>query len=102
MNRCKDCGCTAAAEMAVMMYLKGRAELGITAALKAIPIALAIAAAAKAIVDRGLQNRWGPHAAAFIGKARELRRCIHTQSQGAAPGPQHCSAALLSLTAGSP
>lgn len=40
-----------------MMFLQGRADLGLTAALKAIPIALGIAALAKAIVDRELQGR---------------------------------------------
>lgn len=47
------------AEMAVMMFIHGRADLGIGAALKAIPLALALAAAAKAVVDRRLQSRWG-------------------------------------------
>lgn len=40
-----------------MMFVHGRADLGVLAAIKAIPIALALAAAAKAIVDRGLQKR---------------------------------------------
>ncbi len=48
---------TLGAEMAIMMWIQGRAELGVTAALKGIPLALALAAAAKAIVDRRLQQR---------------------------------------------
>ncbi|KAL4858939.1 N-lysine methyltransferase setd6 [Chlorella vulgaris] len=49
--------CFPYSEMAIMMFLQGRADLGLTAALKAIPIALGIAALAKAIVDRELQGR---------------------------------------------
>lgn len=45
--------------MAVMMYMNGRADLGVMAALKAIPFALALAAAAKTVVDRQLHKRWG-------------------------------------------
>lgn len=45
------------------MYLKGRADLGIGAALKAIPLALAMAAGAKAIVDNRLHTRWAGGAA---------------------------------------
>ncbi len=40
-----------------MMYVHGLADLGIWAAIKAIPFALALAAAAKFIADRKLQNR---------------------------------------------
>lgn len=40
-----------------MMWMRGRAELGVVGALKAIPLALALAAAAKAIVDRRLQTK---------------------------------------------
>jgi hypothetical protein len=47
-----------AAEMAIMMYVQGRADLGMGAALKAIPLALGLAVAAKALVDRQLQTRW--------------------------------------------
>jgi hypothetical protein len=44
--------------MAIMMYVQGRADLGMGAALKAIPLALGLAVAAKALVDRQLQTRW--------------------------------------------
>ena len=40
-----------------MMYLRGRADLGLAAALKAVPLALGLAAAARAIVDRRLQSK---------------------------------------------
>lgn len=40
------------------MFVHGRADLGVWAALKALPVAAALAAAAKLIVDRGLQKRW--------------------------------------------
>lgn len=45
------------AEMAIMMFIQGRADLGLWGALKAIPLALGLAAAAKAIVDRQLHKR---------------------------------------------
>ncbi|KAL4428473.1 hypothetical protein ABPG75_002562 [Micractinium tetrahymenae] len=44
-------------EVSIMMFVHGRADLGVWAALKALPIAAALAAAAKVIVDRGLQKR---------------------------------------------
>ena len=48
-----------AAEMAVMMWVRGRADLGLTAVLlKALPLALGLAALAKAVVDRGLHLRF--------------------------------------------
>lgn len=40
------------------MFVHGRADLGVWAAVKALPIAAALAAGAKFIVDRGLQKRW--------------------------------------------
>lgn len=40
-----------------MMWIKGRADLGIAAALKSIPLALALAAGAKVLVDRRLHTR---------------------------------------------
>lgn len=49
--------CPSLAEMAVTMYVQGLADLGIWAAIKAIPLALALAAAAKFVVDRRLQTR---------------------------------------------
>lgn len=61
------------------MYVQGLADLGIWAAIKAIPLALALAAAAKLVVDRRLQTRWGPLGACWSGSLvvdRRLRtRC---------------------------
>ena len=44
-----------------MMYVQGLADLGVWAAIKAIPLALALAGAAKFIVDRRLQTRCASH-----------------------------------------
>ncbi|PRW44489.1 small GTP-binding [Chlorella sorokiniana] len=60
--------CFPFSEMAVMMYVHGLADLGIWAAIKAIPLALALAGVAKLIVDRRLQSRrWGSLAIAASG-----------------------------------
>ncbi|PSC69866.1 hypothetical protein C2E20_6629 [Micractinium conductrix] len=47
----------------------GRSDLGVWGAIKAAPVALALAGAAKAIVDRGLHKRRWVRAAIVVGGA---------------------------------
>ncbi|KAL4439196.1 hypothetical protein ABPG77_004098 [Micractinium sp. CCAP 211/92] len=54
-------------EVSILMFAHGRADLGVWAALKALPIAAALAAVAKVIVDRGLQKRRWVQAAVVAG-----------------------------------
>eukprot|EP00887_Chlorella_sp_A99_P004901 scaffold4.g4901.t1 len=43
--------------MSVAMFVTGRADLGVAAVVKMLPLALALAAGAKALLDRGLHKR---------------------------------------------
>lgn len=75
--------------MAISMYLHGRAELGIIGAMKMIPIALAILAGAKVIVDKRLHlRRWFTLTIVFCSLiAMFLSRLIFSQPKASPLDP---------------
>ena len=58
--------CFPMSPMAVTMFLRGRAELGLVAALKMVPLALGTAWLAKRILDQGLHRRCVPRVCVMV------------------------------------